>query len=152
MRDQIVEKLAAAIARHTARSIPLAVDLWSVTEIADYLKCTERYVLDNYAARPDFPHGGAAAWEWIPPRTLHGTRKDERNGNPKGKYTGGPGDDMRPGVRERPTDSDHFNARQAARRIPARRTAERWHKRRTQLRMPSGEGAGVDACPHEQDA
>ena len=57
MRDQIVEKLAAAIARHTARSIPLAVDLWSVTEIADYLKCTERYVLDNYAARPDFPHG-----------------------------------------------------------------------------------------------
>lgn len=51
----LIEKLAAAIARHTARRIPLAVDLWSVTEIADYLKCTERYVLDNFAARPDFP-------------------------------------------------------------------------------------------------
>jgi len=55
MNHDLLEDLAAAIARHTARRIPLAVDLWSVSEIADYLKCSERYVLDNYAARTDFP-------------------------------------------------------------------------------------------------
>lgn len=55
MNPDIIEDLAAAIARHTARRIPLAVDLWSTAEIADYLKCSERYVLDNFAARPDFP-------------------------------------------------------------------------------------------------
>jgi len=55
MTTDILDELASAIARHTARRIPLAVDLWSVAEIADYLKCTERYALDNYASRPDFP-------------------------------------------------------------------------------------------------
>jgi hypothetical protein len=51
-----LEQLAAAIARHTARRIPLAVDLWSVAEIADYLKCSERHVIEHYASRPDFPN------------------------------------------------------------------------------------------------
>jgi hypothetical protein len=34
----LIDRLAAAIAMHTARRIPLAVDLWSNAEIAAYLK------------------------------------------------------------------------------------------------------------------
>lgn len=73
MTTDLLDSLAAAIARHTARRIPLAVDLWSTAEIAAYLKCSERYVLDNFAARPDFP----------PAVRLPG--KGERRGHPRYK-------------------------------------------------------------------
>ena len=55
MAPDLIETLASAIARHTARRIPLAVDLWGVAEIAAYIKCSEQYVRDNYVSRPEFP-------------------------------------------------------------------------------------------------
>ena len=45
----LVDALAASIARHTARRIPLSVDLWSYAEIAGYLKCQTRQVSERYA-------------------------------------------------------------------------------------------------------
>ena len=63
MTPDLLDSIAAAIARHTARRIPLAVDLWSTAEIAAYLKCSERYVLDNFAARPDFPPAVRLPWK-----------------------------------------------------------------------------------------
>lgn len=51
----IVDQLAEAIARRTARRIPLAVDLWGYAEIADYLKVSAPQVADRYAPLPDFP-------------------------------------------------------------------------------------------------
>ena len=55
MHEDLIETLASAIARHTARRIPLAVDLWGVAEIAAYLKCSNQYVRDNVklSGRPD---------------------------------------------------------------------------------------------------
>jgi len=50
-----IDQLAAAIASHTARRIPLAVDLWSYAEIAAYLKVGVQQVADRYADLPDFP-------------------------------------------------------------------------------------------------
>lgn len=51
----ILDELAESIARHTARRIPLAVDLWGYSEIADYLKMTQRHVADRVATLPGFP-------------------------------------------------------------------------------------------------
>ena len=51
----IVEQLAEAVARHTARRIPLAVDLWGYAEIASYLKCAVPQVRDKLAVLPGFP-------------------------------------------------------------------------------------------------
>jgi hypothetical protein len=51
----ILDQLAEAIARHTARRIPLAVDLWSNAEIAAYLKCEPRQVSERYSCLPGFP-------------------------------------------------------------------------------------------------
>jgi prophage regulatory protein len=51
----IIDDLAASIARHTARRIPLAVDLWGYAEIADYLKLAQRQVADRVATLPGFP-------------------------------------------------------------------------------------------------
>jgi prophage regulatory protein len=51
----IIDDLAASIARHTARRIPLAVDLWGYAEIAAYLKMAHRHVSDRVATLPGFP-------------------------------------------------------------------------------------------------
>lgn len=51
----LVDQLAEAIARRTARRIPLAVDLWGYAEIADYLKVGVAQVAERYAPLPDFP-------------------------------------------------------------------------------------------------
>ena len=51
----IIEQMAEAIARHTVRRIPLAVDLWGYAEIASYLKCAVPQVRDKLAVLPDFP-------------------------------------------------------------------------------------------------
>lgn len=50
-----LDALAAAIAAHLPRRIPLAVDLWSHAEIAAYLKVGQRQVADRYVCLPDFP-------------------------------------------------------------------------------------------------
>ena len=49
----LIDRLAAAI--HTARRIPLAVDLWSNAEIAAYLKVDQRQVSERYSCLPGFP-------------------------------------------------------------------------------------------------
>jgi len=51
----LIDRLAAAIAMHTARRIPLAVDLWSNAEIAAYLKVDQRQVSERYSCLPGFP-------------------------------------------------------------------------------------------------
>lgn len=51
----IIDDLASSIARHTARRIPLAVDLWGYSEIAAYLKLAQRQVADRVATLPGFP-------------------------------------------------------------------------------------------------
>ncbi len=50
-----LDQLAAAIASHMPRRIPLAVDLWGVSEIAAYLKVEPRHVGERYACLPGFP-------------------------------------------------------------------------------------------------
>lgn len=50
-----IDQLAAAIASHMPRRIPLAVDLWGVAEIAAYLKVDSRHIVDRYASLPGFP-------------------------------------------------------------------------------------------------
>ena len=55
IQPDIIDQLAQAIARHTARRIPLAVDLWSNAEIAAYLKCDPRQVSERYSGLPGFP-------------------------------------------------------------------------------------------------
>lgn len=50
-----IDQLAAAIASHMSRRIPLAVDLWSHAEIAAYLKVEPRQVGDRYVLLPGFP-------------------------------------------------------------------------------------------------
>ena len=73
MHEDMIETLASAIARHTARRIPLAVDLWGVSEIADYLKLSEQHVRDNYVSRPEFP------------KAVRLPGKDGRRGHPRYK-------------------------------------------------------------------
>lgn len=55
MTEDIIEQLAIAIATHIGRRIPLAVDLWSVAEIATFLKVSHSQVREQYACLPDFP-------------------------------------------------------------------------------------------------
>lgn len=55
MTADLIDQLAAAIAAHMPRRIPLAVDLWSHAEIAAYLKVDPRQVGDRYALLPGFP-------------------------------------------------------------------------------------------------
>lgn len=51
----LIDWLAAAIASHMTRRIPIAVDLWSVAEISAYLKVSPRQVVERYACLPGFP-------------------------------------------------------------------------------------------------
>lgn len=51
----LIDDLAESIARHTARRIPLAVDLWGSAEIAAYLKLEQRQVSDRVVTLPGFP-------------------------------------------------------------------------------------------------
>jgi len=52
---ELIDQIAAAIAQHTARRIPLAVDLWGTAEIAAYFKCSRRQVSERYSCLPGFP-------------------------------------------------------------------------------------------------
>jgi ABC-type Fe3+ transport system substrate-binding protein len=51
----LLERLAAAVAERVAPRIPIEIDLWSASEIAAYLKLSERQVTERYAPLPDFP-------------------------------------------------------------------------------------------------
>lgn len=51
----IIEQLAEALANHIQSPIPLSVDLWSVKEIAAYLKQNVRNVCDRVVTLPGFP-------------------------------------------------------------------------------------------------
>ncbi|PZP63446.1 MAG: hypothetical protein DI596_03010, partial [Azospira oryzae] len=55
MTDDIIDRLAKAVAERISRPIPIQVDLWSADEIAAYLKVCRRYVIDRYSKLPDFP-------------------------------------------------------------------------------------------------
>ena len=51
----LIERLAAAVAKQVRPSIPLEVDLWDIATIATYLKRSEAQVRERLACRPDFP-------------------------------------------------------------------------------------------------
>ena len=55
MTRDIIDQLAEAIARYTARRIPLAVDYWSSAEIAAAFKVAESQVREVFAVDPNFP-------------------------------------------------------------------------------------------------
>lgn len=55
MTDDIIDRLAAAVAERITRPIPIQVELWSADEIAAYLKVCRSYVIDHYSKLPDFP-------------------------------------------------------------------------------------------------
>ena len=55
MTPDIIDQLAEAIARHTARRIPLAVDYWSAAEIAAAFKVSAAHVREVFAVDPKFP-------------------------------------------------------------------------------------------------
>jgi len=51
----LIERLAAAIAKHVRPAIPLEVDLWDIATIAAYIKRSEAHVRERMACLPDFP-------------------------------------------------------------------------------------------------
>ena len=53
--NDMISQLAEAIAQHIPVSIPLSIDLWSVKEIAAYLKQNVRNVCDRVVTLPGFP-------------------------------------------------------------------------------------------------
>ena len=55
MNPDIIDQLAEAIARHTARRIHLAVDYWSAAEIAVAFKVSAAHVREVFAVDPKFP-------------------------------------------------------------------------------------------------
>lgn len=53
--QQVVAQLAAALERLARPAIPLAIDLWDIATIAQYLKRSEAVVRERMACLPDFP-------------------------------------------------------------------------------------------------
>jgi hypothetical protein len=51
----LINRLAAAVAKQIRPSIPLEVDLWDISTIAAYLKRSEAQVRERMACLPDFP-------------------------------------------------------------------------------------------------
>lgn len=51
----IIDELAAAIARHMKQVVPFEMELWTVSDIAAYLKVSPNKVVERYASLPDFP-------------------------------------------------------------------------------------------------
>ncbi len=52
---QMIEKIAAAFAKHVNPSFPLHIELWDIATIAAYLKRNETVVRERIATKPDFP-------------------------------------------------------------------------------------------------
>lgn len=55
MTDDLIDRLAAAVAERIRKPIPIQVELWSAAEIAAYLKVSQRQVIERYSKLPDFP-------------------------------------------------------------------------------------------------
>lgn len=53
--DDLIEKLADAIAERTKPSIPLSIELWDIDTIAAYMKLSTSSVRERFACLPDFP-------------------------------------------------------------------------------------------------
>lgn len=49
-----IDRLAAAIATHLPRRIPLAAQLWTVSDVASCLSCSPAQVAERYAVLPGF--------------------------------------------------------------------------------------------------
>lgn len=52
--DQIAD-LVGQVAKQLRRNIPLELELWSAAQVGEYLKCSDRYVLEHYCTLEDFP-------------------------------------------------------------------------------------------------
>jgi hypothetical protein len=52
---ELVEKLAHALSERMRPSIPLAIDLWDIATVAQYLKREAKVVRERIAVLPDFP-------------------------------------------------------------------------------------------------
>lgn len=52
---ELVEKLAHALSERMRPSIPLAVDLWDIATVAQYLKRDAKVVRERIVVLPDFP-------------------------------------------------------------------------------------------------
>jgi len=53
--NDLIEQLAAAVAMRVRPAVPLEVELWTVTDIGNYLKVAPNKVVERYASLPDFP-------------------------------------------------------------------------------------------------
>ena len=53
--NDLIDQLAAAIAKHMPAPIPLSVDLWGIKEISSYLKQTAQSVSERVVSLPGFP-------------------------------------------------------------------------------------------------
>ena len=51
----IIDQLADAIALRVRPSVPFEVQLWTVSDVAAYLKVAPNKVVERYASLPDFP-------------------------------------------------------------------------------------------------
>lgn len=53
--NDFIERLAAALAKQTTPAIPISIDLWDISTIAQFLKRNESVVRERIACKPDFP-------------------------------------------------------------------------------------------------
>lgn len=53
--NQLIERLAEAVAALTKPAIPLSIDLWDIATIATYLKRDPQVVRERMACLPSFP-------------------------------------------------------------------------------------------------
>ena len=53
--DVAIQQFAASIAERIRSTVPIELDLWSSTEVAQYLKVSEKQVTDRIACLPSFP-------------------------------------------------------------------------------------------------
>ncbi|BBB60247.1 hypothetical protein UNDKW_1974 [Undibacterium sp. KW1] len=51
----IIQKIAAAVVAQIKPAIPLSIDLWDISTIAQFLKRNESVVRERIACKPDFP-------------------------------------------------------------------------------------------------
>ncbi|MES1192665.1 MAG: hypothetical protein ABUS47_16510 [Steroidobacter sp.] len=51
----LIERLAAELAARMPVQFPVDIDVWTSREVAAYLKCNPRQVLDRYAPMTSFP-------------------------------------------------------------------------------------------------
>jgi hypothetical protein len=53
--NDLINRLAAAVAERIRPRIPIEYDMWDVETIADCLKCSAAQVRERLAPQPDFP-------------------------------------------------------------------------------------------------